>query len=220
MSIKTDVELERDVLAELRWEPSVTEKGIGVKVKEGVVTLRGTVPSFAEKHGALMAAERVKGVRAVAQELEIALNKENERADQLLAQAASTAIEWNTYVPRGQVTVVVEKGWVTLNGMLDHEYQRGEAEGSLRSLVGLRGITNLITVKPRVATAQSVKGEIEAALKRHAEVDSSRISVQIAGQKVTLRGSVPSWPERREAERAAWSAPGILEVEDLITVTG
>jgi len=220
MSIKTDVELERDVLAELRWEPSVSEKGIGVKVKDGVVTLRGTVPSFAEKHGVLMAAERVKGVRAVAQELEIALPKENERTDQLLAQGAALAIEWNTFVPRGGVTVVVEKGWVTLNGTVDHEWQRGEAARSLRNLVGLRGITNLIALKPRVPTVQTVKGEIEDALKRHAEVDASHISVQVAGQKVTLRGSVPSWPERREAERAAWSAPGVVDVEDLITVTG
>jgi len=220
MPIKTDTDLERDVLAELGWEPSVTEKGIGVKAKDGVVTLRGTVPSYAEKYAALRAAERVKGVRAVAQELEIALPKADERTDARLAEGAATSIEWNSFVPRGKVTVAVEKGWATLGGTVDHEYQRSEAERSLRTLVGLRGITNLIVVSPRMPTSQTVKTEIEAALKRHAEVDASRIVVQTIGPKVTLRGSVPSWPERREAERAAWSAPGVTDVEDLITVTG
>lgn len=218
--MKTDVELERDVLAELRWDPSVTEKGIGVKAKEGVVTLRGTVPSYAAKHAALAAAERVKGVRAVAQELEIALPKDSERTDASLAQGVATSIEWNAFVPRGKVTVAVEKAWVTLSGTVDHEYQRSEAERSLRNLVGVRGIVNLIGVAPRGPTTETVKSDIEAALKRHAEVDASRIVVHIADGRVTLRGSVPSWPERREAERAAWAAPGVADVEDLITVTG
>lgn len=218
--MKTDSELERDVLAELKWEPSVTEKGIGVKAKDGVVTLRGTVPSFGEKSAALAAAERVKGVRAIAQELEVALPKGDERTDEKLAQSAASAIQWNTFVPRDKVTIAVEKGWATLRGTVDHAYQRNEAEDALRNLVGLRGITNLISIVPRAPTAQTIKGEIEAALKRHAELDASRIAVQIAGQKVTLSGSVPSWPERREAERAAWSAPGVIDVEDLIAVTG
>lgn len=219
MGIKTDAELERDVLAELRWDPYVTEKGVGVKAKEGVVTLRGTVPSYASKYAALAATERVKGVRAVAQELEVALTKEDERTDAKLAQGAATAIEWNALVPRGKVTVAVEKGWVTLRGILGHEYQRNEAERALRNLVGLKGVSNQITIAPRQPAAQTVKADIEAALKRHAEVDANRIAVRIVGDKVTLTGNVPSWQERREVERAAWAAPGVVDVEDLITVT-
>ena len=220
MGIKTDVELERDVLAELRWDPLITEKGIGVKAKDGIITLRGEVPSYAEKYAALAGAERVKGVRAVVQELSVVLPRDDERTDSALARGAAAAIEWNAFVPRGKVTVAVEKGWVTLRGTLDHEYQRSEAERALRNLLGLRGVSNQIAIAPRRPAAQTVKADIEAALKRHAEVDANRITVKIMGDRVTLSGSVPSWPERREAERAAWAAPGVADVEDLITVTG
>lgn len=218
--MKTDADLERDVLAELRWEPSVSEKGIGVTAKDGVVTLHGSVPSYAEKYAALVAAERVRGVRAIAQELEIRLPSGHEKSDQALAEAAATALEWDSFVPKGKLTVAVDNAWITLNGDVSYVYQRNAAERAIRNLLGVQGITNLIAVSPPVPTARGVKSEIEAALKRHAELDASHISVETTGRKVTLRGSVASWSERRDAERAAWSAPGVTQVEDLISVGG
>jgi osmotically-inducible protein OsmY len=138
----------------------------------------------------------------------------------MLAEAAATALEWDSFVPRGKVTVEVDNGWLTLNGNVSYEYQRGAAERSIRNLLGVRGITNLILVSPALPSARVVKSEIEAALRRHAELDASRISVETSGRKVTLRGKVASWAERRDAERAAWSAPGVALVDDLIAVGG
>ena len=212
-----DTELERYVLDELHWEPSVTEKGIGVSVSDGIVTLRGSMRSLAEKHAAIEAVERVKGVRGVASELAVKLPSA-QTEDESLARAAAIAIEWDSFLPRGAVAVSVERGWVTLSGVLPYHYQRGSAERSISYLAGVRGITNEIVVVPSVPTATLVKRQIEQALERHAAVDASGIAIEVIGQQVTLRGQVRSLVERRDVERAAWKAPGVSEVVNRLEV--
>src|SRR5579862_2732650 len=218
MSI-TDTELERDVLDELIWEPSVTEKGLGVKISEGIVTLSGSLPSLAQKHAAIEAAERVKGVRAVVSELEVRLPSAFRTEDESLARTAALAIEWDSFLPRGAVAVAVERGWVTLSGTVPYHHQRKSAERSISYLPGVCGITNEVVVVPPIPIATQVKGEIQKALLRHSALDVSGIAIEAVGQRVTLRGTVRSLAERRDAERAAYNAPGVVEVVNQLEVS-
>jgi osmotically-inducible protein OsmY len=216
--IMDDAQIKRDLEAELAWEPSVNAAGIGVAVNSGLVTLTGHVANFPEKWAAERAAARVAGVAAVASELEVRLGSSSERTDEDIARSALNSLNWNVSVPSYAIQVQVSHGWVTLAGTVDWRYQKKAAVRAVRNLIGVRGVSNLITVRPTVS-AGSVKADIEAALRRSAEVDAARITVETNGDKVTLRGSVRSWMERQEAERAAWAAPGVGQVEDLITVT-
>lgn len=216
--MKTDLQLHKDVLDELRWDPRVNEAEIGVSVKDGVVTLTGAVPTFAQKYAAEKVVERTTGVRAVADDLHVRPTGTFLKNDTDIAHSAVNALSWDIEVPAEKITTKVESGWVTLKGEVDWNFQKTAAERAVRYLGGVRGISNLIEVKPSL-TPQEVKTKIEAALKRNAELDAKHITVETAGSKVTLKGNVRSWAERTDAERAAWSAPGVKEVDDRLMVS-
>jgi osmotically-inducible protein OsmY len=216
---RTDEDIQADVLAELKWDARVAPNEIGVTVNDGVVTLTGWVDSFSKKWAAERAAHRVRGVKAVANDIEIRLPSTADRTDSDIAAAATRALEWDAFVPIEHVEVTVSKGWVTLKGEVEWEFQRRAAERAVRRLAGVRGVTNLLTVRPRVSVAaEKLKRQIEEALIRNAETDAERISAQVVGEKVILAGTVRTWLEREEAERVAWSAPGVSAVENRIMV--
>jgi osmotically-inducible protein OsmY len=213
----TDNDLKQHVLSALDWEPSLDANDIGVSVDDAVVTLRGNVASYAEKVTAERVALRVYGMKAVANDLAVRLVSEFERTDTEIAQAAVAALEWNTMVPHDRVTITVNNGWIALKGTLDWQYQKDAAARVVRDLTGVKGVTNDIIVQPRVKTID-VRDKIEAAFKRSAEIDARRINVNAAEGKVILSGSVHSWAERQAAERAAWAAPGVTQVEDRLAI--
>ncbi|HZZ38512.1 MAG TPA: BON domain-containing protein [Acidobacteriaceae bacterium] len=211
----TDREIQTDVMAELRWDPSVPATEIGVVVKDGVVTLTGTVDTYMKKWRAEEVAHRVNGVIAVANEIQV--RSIGERTDSDIAAAALHALSWNSTIPQGKVHVTVDKGWITLKGDVEWQYQRQEAERVVRRLLGVKGVSNLITVKPAV-TPSDLKRKIEDALVRNAQVDAERITVEVQENKAVLKGKVRSWAEREEAERVAWLAPGITSVDNQISL--
>jgi osmotically-inducible protein OsmY len=215
---KTNTQLQQDVLQELKYEPSVDASDIGVTAKDGIVSLTGNVKNYAEKYAAVHAAERVAGVRAVADEMKVDLPSTHVRNDQDIAKAASNALEWDVWVPNKQIKVEVDDGWITLEGEVDYKYQQTAAENAVRNLIGVKGVANLINLKKPSVKYFEVKTTIENALQRAAELDAQRIQVEVDGDKVVLRGDVRSWAERGEAERAAWSAPGVGRVEDDLVV--
>jgi osmotically-inducible protein OsmY len=214
---RTDTEIQSDVLAELKWDARVMPNEIGVAVKDGIVTLMGWVDSYSKKWAAEEAAHRVRGVKAVANDIEVRLPVFAERSDADIAAVAVRALEWDAVVPIEKIDVTVSKGWVTLKGEVEWQYQKEDAERVVRRLAGVRGVINLITVKPRVTPSQ-LKERIEQALLRAAELDAKRITVDVVGSKVILKGTVRSWAEREEAERQAWLAPGVTSVENRITI--
>lgn len=215
--MKSDTQIRDDVLAELRWDPAVNETDVGVIVKDGNVTLTGHLSSFAEKYAAERAVQRVLGVKGVAVELDVRLPSNHQRTDAEIAAAVERAIEWHTLIPTEKVHPKVEKGWVTLSGEAEWDYQRRAAEGAVRNLLGVTGVTNLITLKPRVK-AGVVEGKIREALERQADREAKKIEVGVAGTAVTLRGKVHSLAERYAAQGAAWSAPGVTRVVNDILV--
>jgi osmotically-inducible protein OsmY len=216
--MKTDLQLQRDVLEELKFEPSIREAEIGVAAKGGVVTLSGFVDSYVEKFSAEQTAERVGGVKAVADEIKVKLSGAHQRSDTDLAHAVVNALRWDIQVPDDHIKATVEEGWIALDGEVEWQYQKWAAEGAVRNLTGVKGVTNLLTVKPRRASTYEVGQKIKDSLRRHAERDADRITIEAKDGQVTLRGTVSSFAERQDAERAAWQAPGVTKVEDMIAV--
>jgi osmotically-inducible protein OsmY len=217
---RTDEEIQRDVLAELQWDARVQSNQIGVAVKDGVVTLTGWVDSYGKKWVAERDAQRVRGVSAVANDIEVRLPSSAERTDSDIAAAATRALEWDAFVPIEKIELTVTKGWITLRGEVEWEFQRRSAERAVRRLSGVRGVTNLIAIRPRVQPSPTeLKQRIESALLRSVETDAERITVDVDNGKVVLKGMVRSWMEKDEAERAAWSAPGVTAVDDRLMVS-
>ncbi|HTJ27596.1 MAG TPA: BON domain-containing protein [Candidatus Limnocylindria bacterium] len=215
---KTDLMLQKDVADELALEPSVDSARIGVAAGDGVVTLTGTVNTYAEKTAAEQAAKRVAGVKGLASEIDVDLAAFHERSDTEIAAAALNVLAWEVTVPEDTVTVEVEDGWLTLEGRVDWRFQRENAEGAVQNLTGVRGITNRIAVQPHVR-GSNVEKTIREKFERTADIDASRIRVETHDGTVTLRGSVRSFAEREDAARAAYAVPGVSQVENLITVS-
>jgi osmotically-inducible protein OsmY len=214
---RTDTQIQADVLAELKWEPRVSPNEIGVMVKDGVVTLTGTVDSYAKRWAAEDAAHRVRGVKAVANDIEVRLSGADERTDKDIAAAAVRALEWDAFVPIDRLDVTVANGWVTIKGEVDWQFQKQDIERVVRRLQGVKGVSNLVTVKTRPTPAE-LKTKIEEALVRTAKSDAARITVTVDGSKVILNGTVRSWAEKEEAERQAWAAQGVTAVDNRITI--
>ena len=216
--MKTDSQIQSDLMQELKWDPSVTHEHIGVAVTSGIVTLSGTVPNYAEKFAAERAAQRVGGVKAVVEKIEVKLPGSFQRTDQDIANWIVDQFKWAVQVPEDRVKANVENGCVKLTGEVDWEYQRSAAERAVRGLTGVKSITNSIMIKPRVQSS-AVKEQIEGALRRAAEREARRINVETRGSRVVLTGEVRSFAELRDAKGAAWNAPGVTEVEDHLMVT-
>jgi osmotically-inducible protein OsmY len=216
--MRSDSDIERDVKDELQWDPDLDATDIAVSVKGGVVTLAGYVKSYSDKHEAEVAAKRVAGVSGVANDLETRLPTVDQRPDPDIARNAVSAIKAHLPFSSENIKVVVQSGWVTLEGRVEWQYQRQTAENAVCRIKGVKGVSNMIQLKPRVRP-EEVKNKIEEAFRRNAELDANRIIVETNGSEVTLKGSVRSWIEREEAERVAWSAPGVTSVHDRIIVS-
>jgi osmotically-inducible protein OsmY len=216
--MRSDAEIESDVEEELKWDPDLDATDIAVSVKDGVVTLAGFVKSYTDKYQAEAAAKRVAGVRAVANDIEVRMPSVDQRPDPDIARDAVAAIKSQLPISSEHIKIVVKNGWVTLEGQVEWQYQRQTAENAVRRIKGVKGVSNLIQLKPRVEP-EEVKKKIEEAFRRNAEVDANRITVEVHGGEVILKGTVRSWIEREEAERVAWSAPGVTSVDDQIVVS-
>jgi osmotically-inducible protein OsmY len=215
--MRSDAEIERDVREELQWDPDLDATDIAVSAKGGVVTLAGFVKSYAEKYAAETAAKRVAGVVAVANDLEVRLPSVDERPDPEIARDVVQSVKSQLPVSSEHIKITVKNGWVTLEGDVEWQYQRETAEKAVRRIRGVKGVSNLIQIKPR-AEPSEIKRKIEDAFRRSAEIDANRITVETHGSEVVLKGTVRSWAEREEAERAAWAAPGVTKVIDQIVV--
>lgn len=215
--MKTDMELQKDVMDELLWQPTLKPARIGVSVSNGVVTLSGMVDNYGQKRDAENAVLGIEGVKAVADDLEVQLHKESMRTDSEIAEAAVHILDWHSLVPKDKITVRVENGWITAEGKVDWIYEKNAVKNALSRLPGVKGITNLVAVVPRIDDA-NVKRNIKAAFERNAGIDANHIHVEHTGDTVILTGTVRSYAERRDAEKAAANAPGVALVDNRLDV--
>jgi osmotically-inducible protein OsmY len=215
--MKTDSEIQKDVMDELKWEPILNATEIGVAVKNGVVTLTGYVNNYAKKFAAENSAWRVKGVKAVAEELEVRLSDADQLTDAEIAESIVSTLRWHTAIPDEKIKIKVTNGWVYLDGEVDWNFQKESAFNTIRYLKGVKGVTNLLTVKPRV-NATLVKANIRKALERNADLEAANIQVETLGNMVVLKGSTRSWIEKRAVERAVWSSPGVSTIDDELII--
>ncbi len=216
--MRNDDEIKDDILAELEWDPQISSSQIGVTVKDGAVTLMGTVGAYSEKLAAERAAKRVQGVRAIAEEIKVKYPGDTRVTDEEIAGRVASLLEWNVSIPNNDIQAEVRNGYVTLTGDVDWNYQREIANTQVSGVKGVVGVNNQITVKSRVAPADVAKS-IKRALHRNAEIEASHIDVDIDGGKVTLKGDVKAWYERKLIEDAAWAAPGVTHVVDNLRVS-
>lgn len=215
--MKTDATLKEDVMDELDWEPSIDATEIGVTVKNGIVTLSGNVNTYAEKIAAERAAKRVYGVKAVVENVDVKVSGTYKRTDEDIALSVLNNLKWNTSVPEQDIQVKVEDGWVTLEGEVEWNYQKEAAINAIRNLSGVRGVTNLLKVEAAVEPSD-IQDKIRKSFERNAEIDADQVNVKIEGHKVILTGTIQSWAEKQQAKNAAWSAPGVTEVEDNLQI--
>jgi osmotically-inducible protein OsmY len=215
--MKTDTQLQQDVSAELRWEPSIHATEIGVAVKDGAVTLSGEVGSYSEKLSAERAAQRVSGVKGLAIDMKVKIPGWSIRSDTDIARSAEQTLEWTTFLPVDSIKVTVEHGWVTLSGKADWTYQKTAAIKAVHHLLGVTGVSDQIVVKNSVSSS-SIKSDIEAALKRRAAADAKTVSVDVDGSTVTLHGNIHSWSEREMAKQSAWNSQGVYNVVDKMVI--
>jgi len=218
VSTRTDEDIQTDVLEELKWNTRVRPNEVGVAVKDGIVTLTGWVDSYLKKIAAEDAAHRVRGVLAVVNDIEVRLPGSAERTDADLAAAVLNALKWDAGIPAGKIDVTVSQGWVTLKGEVEFGFQKRDAERAVRHLAGIRGLSNLIAVRPHLSPTD-LKQQVEKGLVRNAETDARHITVEVEGSRVILRGTVRSYAEKKAAEDAVWSAPGVSDVDNRIVIS-
>jgi VCBS repeat-containing protein len=215
--MKTDSQLQKDVMDELKWQPFLNSSEIGVAVKNGIVTLSGIVDTYSKKLTAERAAKKVSGVKAIAEDIQIGVSPVYRKTDAEIAAAVFNALKWHSAVPEEKVKIKVEDGIVTLEGELEWEYQKVNARTAIQNLTGVRSVTNLITIKPKLQPYE-LEQKISAAFQRHAAIDANKVTVSVVGNKVILSGKVRSFAESDDAENTAWAAPGVYHVENKLTV--
>jgi osmotically-inducible protein OsmY len=215
--MKSDIEIQKDVIEQLKWEPFLNAAQIGVSVKNGIVTLSGQVDTYSKKMLAEKAAKKVAGVKAIAEDIQVGISPSYKRSDTEIAEAVVNALKWHTMIPEDKIKVSVEEGNVKMEGDVEWEYQRSQAKTTVENLMGVRFVTNLIAVKPKI-TPYELQQKITASFQRSANIDAGKVTVDVTGSKVTLRGKVRSFAEREDAENAVWAAPGIVLVENKLLI--